>query len=840
MQLATAYVRFYKAFNYDYLRKAHPDFEPDPWDVLEDGPAYPYITVPIESKLTCIVGANEAGKSQLLDAIQLALSTETPKPTDLCRYSEFFTVSGEPRVPDVGLHFSQLTDEESVELQEVVGRQGGPAIKSFRMFKVHPRKILLYFDNEEEPLDISDRGDELAKLLPDAVRIEPTYELPDSVPIGVLLPPGAEGSLDIGLDRRDQIEFTKLLLPIIEAVREDDAETTDHTAVIEPLIQQIRKVAPMSERDRKELQQRQALARDLLVEIAGIGPQAISDLQQTSPDGGYGHASAIEAKMNGQLGDALNLAKWWSQDSEFRLKINAHDQQLLLTVRDRTGSQYTFDERSHGLKYFLSYLIQALTHMRSRTGREILLMDEPDAFLSNEGQQDLLRVFAEFTRPIGDAPGAQVIYVTHSPFLIDKNRGDRIRVLAKGDRDEGVRVVKDVGKNHFEPIRTALGGFVGESVFIGNCNLVVEGMADQIYLAGFSEMISQNEEGISAEHLDLNRVTLVPAGGASEVPYHVYLARGRGAEKPALVVLLDGDQAGDDAVRKLRRGGPGNKMLLEDKYIAQLKPSEALEVSSDLEHGALATEDLIPVELGVKAAKAYLTTMKVPYRADLLTPQSVKQHLEDAKGVFEAIESVVEGAIQGSGQDEVSEFRLYKVAFARHVVEECRRGNGDLRAKTLSRFKVLFRSLTSMQREAEYERAQEAITSRIDREVTKFIKDWFSHVTKSDVNTLLERLGYVIDDSVAGEATARAMSQLRVEFNLDVNPNERIKVGDLEGLRVRLMGLKDAGIQESQLESITSTEDESTIVGSGAAAGATNEDEIDPSEGGGSAANLAS
>ena len=56
----------------------------------------------------------------------------------------------------------------------------------------------------------------------------------------------------------------------------------------------------------------------------------------------------------------------------------------------------------------------------------------PDAYLSNLGQQDLLRVLQEFTTETESAPGGQVVYVTHSPFLIDKNRADRIRVLDKG------------------------------------------------------------------------------------------------------------------------------------------------------------------------------------------------------------------------------------------------------------------------------------------------------------------------------------------------------------------------------------------------------------------------
>jgi predicted ATP-binding protein involved in virulence len=70
-------------------------------------------------------------------------------------------------------------------------------------------------------------------------------------------------------------------------------------------------------------------------------------------------------------------------------------------------------------------------------------MDEPDAHLSSEGQQDLLKIFDAFARPVDGRKPVQVVYVTHSPFLIDKNYAERIRVLEKGVSEEGTRVVRD-------------------------------------------------------------------------------------------------------------------------------------------------------------------------------------------------------------------------------------------------------------------------------------------------------------------------------------------------------------------------------------------------------------
>ena len=161
------------------------------------------------------------------------------------------------------------------------------------------------------------------------------------------------------------------------------------------------------------------------------------------------------------------------------------------------------------------------------------------------------------------------MYVTHSPFLINRNAGDRIRVLDKGVTDEGTRVVKDVSQNHYEPLRSSLGAFVGETSFIGGSNLFVEGLADQVLLAGVSSHLLA--VGVpKMDTLDLNTTTIVPAGSASSVPYMVYLARGRDVVRPACVVLLDSDEQGDNAVKVLARGGPRRKGILPSEFVLRV------------------------------------------------------------------------------------------------------------------------------------------------------------------------------------------------------------------------------------------------------------------------------
>lgn len=133
---------------------------------------------------------------------------------------------------------------------------------------------------------------------------------------------------------------------------------------------------------------------------------------------------------------------------------------------------------------------------------------------------------------------------------------------------------------------------------------MLEGPSDQILLAGISSWLGR--QGIPAlERLDLNSITLVPAGSASHVPYLVYLARGRDADKPPLIVLLDGDKPGDEARSTIKRGGARRKALISDELVLQLSDQVLDGLRSDNPNGARTIEDLIPVEIAIEAAGVY-------------------------------------------------------------------------------------------------------------------------------------------------------------------------------------------------------------------------------------------
>ena len=84
MRIREVWIRFYKSFNVDYELKATPGSRPKAWQQMADG-WMPHVRVPIESDITAVVGANESGKTHLLDAMQIVLTGDGLLQRDFCR-----------------------------------------------------------------------------------------------------------------------------------------------------------------------------------------------------------------------------------------------------------------------------------------------------------------------------------------------------------------------------------------------------------------------------------------------------------------------------------------------------------------------------------------------------------------------------------------------------------------------------------------------------------------------------------------------------------------------------------------------------------------------------------
>lgn len=746
MRLKTLYIRFFRSFNFDYLRKSREGATPDPWDLLgEDKKFFPFVRIPLEPDVTTIVGANEAGKSQLLYAIEALLTGCGFAKQDFCRYSTEFNEDDAPLLPEFGGEFTDLNEEEQAALAGAAEWETTD-LASFHLFRFHDR-IEVYVGEESAVLE--DLPSEL--VLPKSFRIDAQIPLPDSVEIAYLAG-----------EQHEKSRTRKSWLSRMQFVREHpESLENPATGTARPAYE------GADETPDGALLAQWELARRLLTDVAGITKDEFVQLSKAVHDSD-GYAEALVDKMNRKLSDSLNFKRWWTQDTDFALRLRLRDFDLVFTIRDRTGSDYTFKERSQGLKYFLSYFVQYLSH-KPVVG-EMLLMDEPDAFLSNSGQQDLLRIFAAFAEPEGeDRDPVQVIYVTHSPFLIDKNHAERIRVLEKGDGEEGTRVVKNAGRNHYEPLRTALGGFVAETTFISACNLMVEGQADPILLAGASAIARKVAPNGNA--LDLNTLTLVPCGGAGNVPYMVYLARGRDEDKPAVMVLVDNDAEGQKALDGIQ--------AIKGLLPASLMFTVADTPDGDTRTGVVELEDLIPVAVANAAVKEIANTVLT--KADAAAFGKAWQDVKPVEGqkLFKLLQDAANAASKSAKLDRPLD--LDKVAFARNVVDLALndKATNKTQQDLYDNFQPVLALIEQKQREAVRDHVHAKISTILKRLRKNFVTDHPTTIRKNAATALLESIEAQLPrDAAEADSVLDGMRRIARDFELADEPRSLIEDPD--------------------------------------------------------------
>ena len=764
MRLTKVYIRFFKSFNYDYERK-FARTTPDPWEDIA-GAWYPFVRIDLELSITTIVGANESGKSHLLDAIERLITGSKIDRSEFCRYSRFFSVQqGERRSPDFGGEF-ELVNKTDIELAKKHLQIDGKPGERFHLFRLNGDSPVIYRSGQSEPIKVEAEQTDLNLVLPNVFRLDAEVPLPASIPLSELAPnakrpPGTRQSRHSAFD----VCFGRPW-----------SNVTEITKAAQELFS-LFSGSPTGDGDGDVVEQQYELGRSLLLKVAKIDPTVFEDLSEAIANEREGYVNGILQKINDALASHLNFPRWWAQDREFRLMVSPREHELVFTIHDCTRTDYSFAERSNGLKYFLSYHVQLLAHQPPVTEQtEILLMDEPDAFLSSQGQQDLLRILEAFALPDDGSRRDQVVYVTHSPFLINRNAGNRIRVLDKGVTDEGTRVVKDAARNHYEPLRSSLGAFVGETSFISGSNLFVEGLADQVLLAGLSSHLLA-VGAPKMDTLDLNTTTIVPAGSASSVPYLVYLARGRDVIRPACVVLLDSDKPGEAAAKVLARGGPRHRELLPSEFVLQVGTWAATTKTLSVEAEVVVQEleDLVPVPVAVAAARNYVVKVAGVSQevADKLGEDHIRQRLQKESGsLFKALK----GAFVDCWG---SEAHIEKVGFAKEIIAvlaASREAGPSPKSEELQRnFGELLSHLARLLRRANQREEERCLNNKLDRTVAAFLADYPTPTTRECARLLIEQLQASVEDSRDGDRVSLQATKLKREFNLDENLNDPIE-----------------------------------------------------------------
>lgn len=183
MHIHEIWIRFYKSFNFDYELKAKPGAKVRAWQETPEG-WMPHVRIPVEPDITAVVGANESGKSHLLDAIKIVLTGEDHLQRDFCRSLALFSVEHGSRLyPEVGATF-RIDDADRALLQEheIPLSSGGNLL----MLRPRPEAVEVVDASDQRVELETEQIEALTSLLPYPYDLQTEIALPDSVSIAAL------------------------------------------------------------------------------------------------------------------------------------------------------------------------------------------------------------------------------------------------------------------------------------------------------------------------------------------------------------------------------------------------------------------------------------------------------------------------------------------------------------------------------------------------------------------------------------------------------------------------------------------------------------------------------
>lgn len=289
-----------------------------------------------------------------------------------------------------------------------------------------------------------------------------------------------------------------------------------------------------------------------LFELSGL---KVSDIQ--SEDNFEAFKAQLEATSNSITDD---MFEYWTtnQNLEIRFEIEHSTNNVrYLNIRIYNSKHRVtlpLKNRSKGFLWFFSFLVWFSKIQGNKDSKYILLLDEPGLSLHASAQNDLLRFIDEKL-----APEYQVIYTTHSPFMIDSLKLNEVRTVYDTQNPKIGSIVSDAveekDSDTLFPLQAALGYTIAQNLYVSPKNLLVEGISDLVYLNHFSTILKEmGKEGLSDD------ITIVPVGGADKIATFISLMRGN---ELSTVCLLDTftDQRAENRL----------KHMVEQKIIADKK-----------------------------------------------------------------------------------------------------------------------------------------------------------------------------------------------------------------------------------------------------------------------------
>lgn len=630
--------------------------------------------------ITCLVGKTEAGKTAILEAIH-KLNPSDPSEGNFDVTEEYprrevidYNLDVERGKREPATVVTATFELEEPEIQLVEEQFGSNCFKSKILVLTkgyeNERRFTLKINDAACIAHLADKlktNTELKKQLQKLSSIKEAYKI---------------------LSENAQTDEDKELLEEIEPYAKNELNYYIYNTLLKPHIPKFLYFDEYYEMEgranlnalieRKERNELETSDYPLLglIHLAQLDPHQLTDPQQTRE---------LINKLEG-AGNYLTkrVMKYWTQNRHLKMVCDVRNalpedpegmrqgQNIWFKLEDKRHSVTTeFGTRSKGFVWFFSFLSWYSFQELSKEP-VILLLDEPGPSLHGSAQHDLLNYFEKELKD-----DHQVIYTTHSPFLVDPRHFERVRIVEDKSmitmeelppEEEGTKVLSDVLEASPEslfPLQNALGYEITQTLFIGPYSLLVEGPGDILYIPAISSILEKKgQEPLKPEWV------LSPVGGIDKVSTYCALI---GPQKDITIATAT------DCHEK-------DRQTLENLYKRKLLQKKNVHTFAEYTGKKEADiEDMFEPEF-------YVELVNLAYKDDLEKPFKLSD-LEQRGRILDRIESSIDSG-KINFKSSKTKFNHYRPA--RYLTDNLSKLEKKISDETLDRFEALNKSLNKL------------------------------------------------------------------------------------------------------------------------------------------------
>ncbi len=237
----------------------------------------------------------------------------------------------------------------------------------------------------------------------------------------------------------------------------------------------------------------------------------------------------IARKIHQNIQEEFN--EFYNQEKiEFQIEFENRVFKIYILTDDKAMN---LSERSNGLRWYISIFVDVLSRKYKKSSL-VYLLDEPGVYLHVNAQKQLLELFSRLAEKDN-----QVIYTTHSPYMIDSRDISNVRAIEKVE-EGNTKIFKsaydqnlsnDSKMETLSPLVQAIGADLKFNIGPSSKNnLITEGITDYMYMNALINYLAID-----------SAPQIIPSAGVSNINRIVSILIGWGCE---FKILLDYDIAG--------------------------------------------------------------------------------------------------------------------------------------------------------------------------------------------------------------------------------------------------------------------------------------------------------